>query len=292
MNRPGQSGCDQGMEQASGQWRTLGLGDSELAVYEALLGPDRHGSPTALARSLGMTAQQVTAALNQLQERGFLHPASADGRLPLAVNPATAIRNRIHLRRAQLLSASSDLEVLTASVDRLAAQVLGRAADPQRTGIETVRDRKAVADRVAALLASAQSEVNLLDRPPYASSAPDGICGTAGCHRPRTTRRAGACGGRPRGPGIPRPRTRTGRTGGTGGGDPGGVEPADQTHHRGPPGHPPPLPTPPTRPTRPWWSVTPCWATPWCPCSRRSGSAPFRSAPAAPRQSRTRTGNC
>lgn len=163
------------MEQASGQWRTLGLGDSELAVYETLLGPDRHGSPAALARSLGMAAHQVTAALNQLQERGFLHPASAEGRLPTAVNPATAIRNRIHLRRAQLLSASSDLEVLTASVDRLAAQVLGRAADPQRTGIEPVRDQKAVADRVTALLASAQSEVNLLDRPPYASSAPDGM---------------------------------------------------------------------------------------------------------------------
>ncbi|MER5896942.1 LuxR C-terminal-related transcriptional regulator [Streptomyces sp. NPDC001876] len=163
------------MEQASEQWRILGLGDGELAVYEALLGPDRHGSPTGLARSLGMTAHQVTAALDQLLERGFLHPEPAEGRLPAAVNPTTAIRNRIHLRRAQLLSASSDLEVLTASVDRLAAQVLGRAADPQGTGIETVRDQKAVAERVNALLASAQSEVNLLDRPPYASSAPDGM---------------------------------------------------------------------------------------------------------------------
>ncbi|MFD8641906.1 LuxR family transcriptional regulator [Streptomyces zaomyceticus] len=163
------------MEQARAQWRSLGLGDGELAVYEALLGPAQHDSRAALARSVGMTAHQVAAALAHLLERGFVHPAPAEARLPTAVSPATAIRNQIHLRRAQLLGASSDLETLTASVDRLAAEVLGRAAPPQRTGIETVSDGRAIADRVAALLASAQSEVNLLDRPPYAASASDGM---------------------------------------------------------------------------------------------------------------------
>lgn len=122
-----------------------------------------------------MKDDQAAAALGRLLELGFVHPAQADDRLPTAVSPATAIRNQIHLRRARLLAASADLESLTASADRLAAQILGRSAAPQATGIETVKGGRAIAERVTALLASAAAEVNLLDRPPYASSAPDGM---------------------------------------------------------------------------------------------------------------------
>ncbi|WUW19207.1 LuxR C-terminal-related transcriptional regulator [Streptomyces sp. NBC_01465] len=163
------------MEQAAEQWRVLGLGERELLVYEALLNSVRYESRAALALDVSLTVPQVTAALDALGELGFAHPAPAgDSGLPIAVSPATAIRNRIHLRRAYLLGASSELEVLTASADRLASQVLGSGADPQNVGIETVRGRGAISERVTALLASAQSEVNLLDRPPYASTAAGG----------------------------------------------------------------------------------------------------------------------
>lgn len=163
------------MEQTRDLWRSLGLGDDELAVYEVLLGTTQHEDRMELARSLDMTPRRLDVSLTQLKIYGFVRSSSADGLLPVAVNPTTAIRNQIHLRRAQLLDASSELEVLTASVDRLAAEVLGRAAPTRGAGIETVRGQQAISERVTALLTSAQTEVSLLDRPPYARSAPDGV---------------------------------------------------------------------------------------------------------------------
>ncbi|MGW2282417.1 LuxR family transcriptional regulator [Streptomyces sp. NPDC001770] len=163
------------MERTRDLWRSLGLGDDELAVYEALLGSTQHEDRVELARNLDMTLRRLDMSLTQLKHYGFVRSSSADGLLPTAVNPTTAIRNQIHLRRAQLLDASSELEVLTASVDRLAAEVLGRAAPPQGAGIETVRGQQAITERVTTLLTSAQTEVSLLDRPPYATSAPDGV---------------------------------------------------------------------------------------------------------------------
>ncbi|MGW1465949.1 LuxR family transcriptional regulator [Streptomyces sp. NPDC002308] len=163
------------MERTGDLWRSLGLGDDELAVYEVLLGAAQHEDRVELARSLDMTLRRLDVSLSQLKIYGFVRSSSADGSLPTAVNPTTAIRNQIHLRRAQLLDASSELEVLTASVDRLAAEVLGRSAPPRGAGIETVRGGQAISERVTALLASAQTEVSLLDRPPYATSAPDGV---------------------------------------------------------------------------------------------------------------------
>lgn len=65
------------MEHGNGQWRSLGLGDGELAVYEALLGPARFETRAALARSVGMKDDQVAAALGRLLELGFVHPAQA-----------------------------------------------------------------------------------------------------------------------------------------------------------------------------------------------------------------------
>ncbi|MFD6532719.1 LuxR family transcriptional regulator [Streptomyces sp. NPDC060184] len=163
------------MEKTRDLWRSLGLGDDELAVYEALLGSTQPEGRVELARTLDLTLRRLDMSLAQLKLHGFLRSSPAGGSLPTAVNPATAIRNQIHLRRAQLLDASSELEVLTASVDRLAAEVLGRAAPSRGPGIETVRGQAAISERVTALLASARAEVSLLDRPPYATSAPDGV---------------------------------------------------------------------------------------------------------------------
>ncbi|WP_406457550.1 LuxR family transcriptional regulator [Streptomyces sp. NBC_00876] len=162
------------MERAA-DWDALGLGDREVRVYEALLGAPEHRTRSALAGSLSMTVRQVASALDRLASLGFVQVPAPGGRLPRAVSPAIAIRNVIHLRRAELLERSSELETLTASVDRLAAQVLvGSGGDPG-AGIETIRGRVAVAERVTSLLLAATTEVNLLDRPPYAASEPDGM---------------------------------------------------------------------------------------------------------------------
>ncbi|MFH9618370.1 helix-turn-helix transcriptional regulator [Streptomyces pratensis] len=157
------------------QWQALGLGADELRVYEALLDVPERASRTALAQSLGLTVRRVTRALDQLAEHHFTHPARESSGLPAAVAPATALRNLIHLRHAELLHRSAELEELTGSVDRIAAQLLSSVNTPRATGIETVRGGAAIAARVASLLVSASEEVALLDRPPYAASQPDGM---------------------------------------------------------------------------------------------------------------------
>lgn len=156
------------------QWQALGLGTDELRVYEALLNVPVHPSHTALAQSVDLTVRQVTAALERLAERGFTQPTQGRA-LPGAVAPATALRNLIHLHQAELLRKSADLEKLTGSVDRLASQLLSTAHDTRAIGIETIRGRKAIAECVASLLVSANEEVALLDRPPYAASEPGGM---------------------------------------------------------------------------------------------------------------------
>ncbi|MCQ4208301.1 LuxR C-terminal-related transcriptional regulator [Streptomyces longispororuber] len=156
------------------QWEALGLGADGLQVYEALLNRPGQPSRAALARSLGLPVRRVTAALDQLAAHDFTRPAGGSA-LPQPVAPATALRNMLHLHQAQLLHRSAELEELTGSVDRMSAQLLSTAQDPREIGIETVRGGPAIAERVAALLMSAREEVALIDRPPYASSQPDGM---------------------------------------------------------------------------------------------------------------------
>ncbi|MGW1228856.1 LuxR family transcriptional regulator [Streptomyces sp. NPDC001515] len=157
------------------QWQALGLGADELRVYEALLDPPAPASRTALARRLGLTVRRVTNALARLAGQGFVHPARRGTALPDAVAPATALRNLIHLRQAELLHRSAELEELTGSVDRIAARIQSAVPTAGTTGIEAVRGGRAIAARVASLLISASEEVVLLDRPPYASSEPNGM---------------------------------------------------------------------------------------------------------------------
>lgn len=157
------------------QWQALGLGADELRVYEALLDPPAPVSRTALAQRLGLTVRRVTNALGRLAVQGFVHPARRGTALPEAVAPATALRNLIHLRQAELLHRSAELEELTGSVDRIAARLQSAVPTRGATGIEAVRGGRAIALRVRSLLVSASEEVVLLDRPPYASSAPNGM---------------------------------------------------------------------------------------------------------------------
>ncbi|MFK0169656.1 LuxR C-terminal-related transcriptional regulator [Streptomyces sp. NPDC090306] len=156
------------------QLRALGIGADELRVYEALLNSPRPPSRSSLARSVGLSARRVAAALDALADHGFTQPARGT-EPPAAVAPATALRGLLHQHHAELLRRSAELEDLTGSVDRIAAQLLSTAHDPRAIGIESVRGRRAIGERVASLLVSAREEVALLDRPPYASSEPDGM---------------------------------------------------------------------------------------------------------------------
>lgn len=163
-----------GGDTVDGQWQALGLGTEELKVYEALLNVREHPSREDLARSAGLSAARLTAALDRLFEHGFTRSAR-DTPVPVAIAPATALRNLIHIHRADLLRRSAELEELTGTVDRMAAHLLSSTHGSPALGIETVRGGDAIAARVASLLVSARTEVALLDRPPYAASEPDGM---------------------------------------------------------------------------------------------------------------------
>ncbi|MEU0600583.1 LuxR C-terminal-related transcriptional regulator [Streptomyces sp. NPDC006393] len=164
-----------GLTDLDAQWQALGLGADGLQVYEALLNLPAHASRAALAHSLGLSVRRAAAALDELAEHGFTRPGPDPAALPVPVAPATALRGLLHQHQAQLLRRSAELEALTGSIDRIAAQLLSTAEDPRTIGIETVRGGLAIAERVAALLVSAREEVALLDRPPYAASQPDGM---------------------------------------------------------------------------------------------------------------------
>lgn len=157
------------------EWEELGLGPDELKLYAALLASPRLSSLSALTRTTDLPPDRVETALGTLTDQGFARPAKHGDALPDAVPPATALRNVIQRRQAELLSRSARLKMLSASVDRLAARLPGDAPGERDAGIETVRGREAIAERVQALMASASSELMLLDRPPYASSAPGGM---------------------------------------------------------------------------------------------------------------------
>ncbi|TXS06165.1 LuxR family transcriptional regulator [Streptomyces sp. col6] len=156
------------------QWQVLGLGADELRVYEALLSTPSGTTRTALAQRLALSPRQLRNAFERLDDRGFTRPARGSG-LPVPDAPATALRNLVHLHRAELLRREAELEELTGSVDRIAAQLMSGAPAPRTIGIETLRGRAEIAERVTSLVVSATEEVALLDRPPYAASEPDGM---------------------------------------------------------------------------------------------------------------------
>ncbi|MFB7362056.1 helix-turn-helix transcriptional regulator [Streptomyces hydrogenans] len=142
-------------------------------MYEALLAGPVPGSRSALAGALGLPVHRVADALDRLDERGFTQRSPGHA-LPGAVPPATALRNLIHFRQAELLRRSAELEELTGSVDRMAARFLSTGRATNAAGIETVRGRAAIGERAAQLVQSATEDVALLDRPPYAASEPGG----------------------------------------------------------------------------------------------------------------------
>lgn len=155
-------------------WEELGLGPDELTLYEALLAPRRPASLAALGQAAGLPSARVATALGTLTDQGFALPPAPGDALPSVVPPATALRNLIQLRQAELLGRSARLEMFSASVDRLAARLPGGVPDERSSGIEAVRGQEAIAARVRALMASATSELTLLDRPPYASRGGSG----------------------------------------------------------------------------------------------------------------------
>ncbi|WP_149179439.1 LuxR family transcriptional regulator [Streptomyces sp. TRM49041] len=152
-----------------GELPPLGLGEAEERAYEALL-LERADRVEELAHLLGLPRERVHAALDRLVEHGFARPADPDerGGLPHPAAPAAAIRTLIDRRQAELHRRSAELERLRLTAERLAAERAAGTGAAGVGGVETVTGRRAVDERAGRLLAGAEREVLVMDRPPYA----------------------------------------------------------------------------------------------------------------------------
>ncbi|MFJ6695533.1 TrmB family transcriptional regulator [Streptomyces sp. NPDC091272] len=149
---------------------SLGLGEVEGRVYEALL-RERAASTTDLALLLELPVPRIDEALTSLRSSGFTVPAG--GGVPRPAAPAAAIRTLIHRRQAELHIRSAELEQLMMSADRIAGRLTADSPSASDGGIEIVTGPREIGERADSLLASAEREVVILDRPPYAKADAD-----------------------------------------------------------------------------------------------------------------------
>lgn len=150
---------------SEGELNTLGLDQAEERTYEALL-KERAAGAEELARLLGLPRERLDQALGHLVEHGIALPADGGG-LPHPAAPAAAIRTLIHRRQAELHLRSAELERLRMSADQLAGRLMSGSPSAPEGGIEVVTGLKEIGERAEYLLASAEREVAILDRPPY-----------------------------------------------------------------------------------------------------------------------------
>ncbi|MFF4227863.1 helix-turn-helix domain-containing protein [Streptomyces sp. NPDC001820] len=159
---------------SEGELHTLGLGEAEERAYEALL-KERAAGAEELARMLGLPRDRLDRALGHLVEHGLALPADGDGDgLPHPAAPAAAIRTLIHRRQAELHLRSAELERLRMAADQLAGRLMSGSPSAPEGGIEVVTGHRAISERAEYLLASAEREVAILDRPPYVKGPRDG----------------------------------------------------------------------------------------------------------------------
>ncbi|MGW7418062.1 helix-turn-helix domain-containing protein [Streptomyces sp. NPDC054863] len=149
---------------------SLGLGEVEGRVYEALL-KEQASCTSDLARLLELPVPRIDEALTSLSVSGFTVPAPDGSPRPAA--PAAAIRTLIHRRQAELHIRSAELEQLMMSADRIAGRLTAGSHSASEGGIEIVTGPRQIGERAESLLASAEQEVVILDRPPYAKADAD-----------------------------------------------------------------------------------------------------------------------
>ncbi|MEN8650943.1 helix-turn-helix domain-containing protein [Streptomyces sp. 21So2-11] len=150
----------------------LGLGEDEARTYEALL-RERASNPPDLARLLRLPGARVEAALTRLARDGLTVPTQ--GPLPRPAAPAAAIRTLIHRRQAELHLRSAELERLRMSAERIAGRLTASSPGAAEGGTEVVTGARAIGERAESLLAAAEHEVVILDRPPYATPSGQGL---------------------------------------------------------------------------------------------------------------------
>lgn len=154
---------------AAAELQSLGLGEIEERVYEALL-KAQAGTAAELARSLVVPRARLDAALDRLTEQGLTVPpdhGGPSGALPTAAPPAAAIRTLVHRRQAELHLRAAELERLRMSADRIAGRLISGSPTTPDGSIELVTGARQIGGRARSMVAAAEREVLIFDRPPY-----------------------------------------------------------------------------------------------------------------------------
>lgn len=152
----------------------LGLTGYEANAYVALT---RRGSATGaeVARLAGLPRQRIYDVLDGLVRRGFATVKPGRPALYTAVAPSQAVESLLAGRRQSLERLERDVAEAVAHLTPTYND--GRAANDPLSYIEVLRDPLAIARRFAALEASAEREILVFTKPPYAVAPDQNVAG-------------------------------------------------------------------------------------------------------------------
>jgi sugar-specific transcriptional regulator TrmB len=147
----------------SGDLGAVGLSEVQEDIYRLLVARSG-GSLAEVASQAGRPVDEVAAALAELQAKGFVNrSASRNPRYrptpPMLVTEVLARQREQELQRARFEAAKLQEAFENSSVH-----------DGFLSLVEVVTGRDAVVQRVMQLQAAAEREIQVLDRPPYASA--------------------------------------------------------------------------------------------------------------------------
>lgn len=158
-----------------------GLTESEKAACRALLlaGVSDH---SMLAELIGVSGAAMARMLARIAEEGGSGTGLEErtGGRPPTATPAAALRVLIHRRQALLHQESAELERLRGFADRLADRLHPGPGDGALGGFELLTGSGDIGARADGMLAAAETEVLILDRPPYVKELPESVTEGAG----------------------------------------------------------------------------------------------------------------
>jgi sugar-specific transcriptional regulator TrmB len=137
---------------------TLGIDADAEAVYRAMLARPRDGV-AAIGEALGLTEDQVRAALDTLSALALVRPSyEREGSLR-AVSPDLGLELLLARQQHELEGQQQRLEASRATAARLIAEYAGLRPETDSPGVEQLTGLDRIRDRLATLTREVKTEV-------------------------------------------------------------------------------------------------------------------------------------
>lgn len=142
----------------------IGIDEETERLYRVALTIHGRVEAAVLARAGGVSDEVAQAALDRLQELGFLTSYGV-------LTPSTALRVLHHRRVSERQTQLAELEAAAGILDDLSSGFVAAAPELLTAqGIELVVGVEEVGRRASALISSARTELMVLNAPPYAQN--------------------------------------------------------------------------------------------------------------------------